>query len=66
MKCSHATEHLVGTAEGIKCRVCGKVFATFDELVKDRKEDTPKQEVKEAPTEETEAPKKKTTKKGAK
>ena len=40
MKCNHATEHLVGTAEGIKCRVCGKVFATFDEIVKDRKEDT--------------------------
>lgn len=62
MKCSHATEHLVGTAEGIKCRVCGKVFATFDELVKDRKEET--KEVTEAPAEET--PKKKTTKKGAK
>lgn len=62
MKCNHATEHLVGTAEGIKCRVCGKVFATFDELVKDRKEDT--KEVTEAPAEET--PKKKTTKKGAK
>ena len=63
MKCNHATEHLVGTAEGIKCRVCGKVFATFDELVNDRKEDSPK-EVTEAPAEET--PKKKTTKKGAK
>lgn len=62
MKCNHATEHLVGTAEGIKCRVCGKVFATFDELVKDRKEET--KEVTEAPAEET--PKKKTTKKGAK
>ena len=62
MKCNHATEHLVGTAEGIKCRVCGKVFATFDEIVKDRKEDT--KEVTEAPAEET--PKKKTTKKGAK
>lgn len=69
--CTHDVEHLVGTKDGIKCRNCGKVFATFAELVADRPK---KQEKKvEAPAEVTEAvtetpaeKPKKTTKKGAK
>ena len=70
MKCIHPVEHLVGTAEGIKCRLCGQLFPTFAELMKDRHEklrEEGKQEVEEvteAPAEE--APKKKTAKKGAK
>lgn len=69
MVCTHDVEHLVGTADGITCKNCGKVFATFAELVADRPK---KQEKKvEAPAEDVavEAPAekpKKTTKKGAK
>ena len=36
MSCNHEVQHLVGTSEGITCRLCGKQFKTFDELVKDR------------------------------
>lgn len=67
--CTHDVEHLVGTKDGITCKNCGKVFATFEELVADRPK---KQEKKvEAPAEDVavEAPAekpKKTTKKGAK
>lgn len=70
MECRHEVEHLVGTKDGIKCRNCGKMFASFAELVADRPK---KQEKKvEAPVEtieavETPAEKpKKSTKKGAK
>lgn len=70
MECLHEVEHLVGTKDGIKCRNCGKTFATFAELVADRPK---KQEKKvETPAEtieavETPAEKpKKSTKKGAK
>lgn len=70
MECRHEVEHLVGTKDGIKCRNCGKTFATFAELEADRPK---KQEKKvEAPAEtieavETSAEKpKKSTKKGAK
>ncbi len=70
MECTHAVEHLVGTKDGIKCRNCGKTFATFAELVADR----PKKQEKKAETPaetieavETPAEKpKKSTKKGAK
>lgn len=70
MKCIHPTEHLVGTVDGVKCRLCGQLFPTYDELVKDRDE-KPKKEAKQEVTEVTEAPadeapKKKTAKKGAK
>ena len=68
--CRHEVEHLVGTKDGIKCRNCGKTFATFAELVADRPK---KQEKKvEAPAETIEAVEtpvekpKKSTKKGAK
>lgn len=70
MECTHAVEHLVGTKDGIKCRNCGKTFATFEELVADRPK---KQEKKvEAPAETVEAVEtpaekpKKATKKGGK
>lgn len=67
--CTHDVEHLVGTADGITCKNCGKVFATFAELVADRPKLKKEQvaEVTEKPTEETPAEKpKKSTKKGAK
>ena len=70
MECTHAVEHLVGTKDGIKCRNCGKTFATFAELEADRPK---KQEKKvEAPAEVIEAVEapaekpKKVTKKGGK
>lgn len=70
MECTHAVEHLVGTKDGIKCRNCGKTFATFAELVADRpkkqekKVETPAETIEtvEAPAEKP----KKSTKKGAK
>lgn len=68
--CTHDVEHLVGTADGITCKNCGKTFATFAELEADRPK---KQEKKvEAPAETIEAVEapaekpKKSTKKGAK
>ena len=55
--CKHEVEHLIGTKDGIKCRLCGKTFKTFAELEADRQSD-------EQPEEK---PKKKATaKKGAK
>ena len=30
--CTHEQPQLVGTAEGIRCRACGKVFNSFAEL----------------------------------
>lgn len=68
MVCTHDVEHLVGTADGITCKNCGKVFATFAELEADR----PKKQEKKAPAETIEAVEapaekpKKSTKKGAK
>lgn len=69
MVCTHDVEHLVGTADGITCKNCGKVFATFAELEADRPKPKKEQveEVTEKPTEEKPAEKpKKSTKKGAK
>ena len=68
--CTHAVEHLVGTKDGIKCRNCGKTFATFAELEADRpkkqekKVETPAETIEavEAPAEKP----KKSTKKGTK
>lgn len=68
MECTHAVEHLVGTKDGIKCRNCGKMFASFAELVADR----PKKQEQKAPAETVEAVEtpaekpKKATKKGGK
>ena len=60
MSCRHEVEHLIGTKDGIKCRNCGKTFATFADLEADR----PKKQEKEveAPAEKP----KKATKKGGK
>lgn len=30
--CNHPTNALLGTAEGIVCRVCGRKFTTFAEI----------------------------------
>lgn len=32
MNCPHETQNLMGTADGIVCRCCGRVFKDFDEL----------------------------------
>lgn len=63
--CRHEVEHLVGTKDGIKCRNCGKVFATFAELEADRPKPKKEQveEVAEKPADEKP---KKATKKGGK
>lgn len=58
--CTHDVEHLVGTADGITCKNCGKTFSTFAELVADR----PK--LKKEQVEEVAEKPKKSTKKGAK
>lgn len=34
--CNHNNEDLIGTAEGIKCRMCGKVFKNFAEIKAER------------------------------
>lgn len=66
--CKHEVEHLIGTSDGIKCRLCGKVFKTFAELEADRpQEEKPVEE--QAEVEEVaqeEKPKKATTKKSTK
>lgn len=76
--CKHEVEHLIGTKDGIKCRLCGKTFKTFVELEADRQagEQPEEKEIDEIITEEEQAeekpvaeekPKKKATaKKGAK
>lgn len=57
--CNHAVEHLVGTGDGIKCRLCGKVFKDWKELEADRPQE-------EKPVEEEKPKKAATKKKGAK
>ena len=42
MKCNHEIEHLVGTADGILCKKCNRIFVNFAEIEKDR--DTSKSE----------------------
>ena len=32
MPCTHENAYLIGTAEGIRCRRCGQVFATFADI----------------------------------
>lgn len=32
MACNHDLHMLMGTADGIVCRGCGKLFKTFDEI----------------------------------
>ena len=38
MDCKHAQEMLMGTADGIVCRACGKTFKNFDEVLAERGE----------------------------
>jgi len=64
--CKHEVEHLIGTKDGIKCRLCGKTFKTFEELKADRKEVPEDKEIitEEQPEEVSEEkPKKAATKK---
>lgn len=62
--CKHEVEHLIGTKDGIKCRLCGKQFKTFAELETDRQgEEKPEKqaeekEIDEIITEEEQAEKK--------
>lgn len=37
MDCKHELKDLIGLADGIKCRACGKLFKDFTEIEKDRK-----------------------------
>lgn len=37
--CNHEHKNLVGTADGIMCTACGKVFKDFAELERDRNPD---------------------------
>lgn len=32
MDCKHENQHLMGTADGIVCRKCGRVFRDFSEI----------------------------------
>lgn len=69
--CKHEVEHLIGTSDGIKCRLCGKVFKTYAELEADRpqEEKAEEKEIDEIIEEQAEEkPKKAATKskKGAK
>ena len=34
--CRHEQAQLVGTADGILCRSCGRLFANYDELERER------------------------------
>lgn len=63
--CRHEVEHLVGTKDGIKCRNCGKMFASFAELVADRPK-LKKEQVEEVAEKPADEKPKKSTKKGAK
>lgn len=62
--CTHDVEHLVGTKDGITCKNCGKVFATFAELESDRPK--PKEQVEEVAEKLADEKPKKATKKGGK
>ena len=44
--CKHEQAQLVGTADGIRCRGCGKVFNSFAELERDREPPDPQPEKK--------------------
>ena len=68
MSCNHDVQHLVGTSEGITCKLCGKTFKTFDELLKDRpaKKDEPKAEAEEVTEEKPKAEAEEKPKRGRK
>ena len=54
MDCRHDIKNLLGTADGIVCRRCGKVFASFAQI----EAEGGLVSEQEKPVEKTEAPKK--------
>ena len=44
LKCKHEANYLLGTADGIKCRKCGKMFSSFATLKADIEADIKAQE----------------------
>ena len=56
--CNHEISLLMGTADGVVCRGCGRLFANFDEILADRGEAP-----QAAPVEPQEKPKRTTRKK---
>lgn len=59
MDCRHETQFLLGNADGILCRKCGRLFANYTEVMNDR-DPQPEQEI---PAPKAEAPKKSRKKK---
>ena len=53
MPCTHENAFLIGTAEGIRCRRCGKLFATFADIYPEPVPDS--EETNETPAPEPEA-----------
>lgn len=41
--CNHDNKDLVGVADGIRCRACGRVFASYAELEADRTKTEPQE-----------------------
>lgn len=33
MECKHEIQNLMGTADGIVCRACGRIFANINEIM---------------------------------
>lgn len=60
MSCKHEQELLIGTADGIVCKSCGRTFESFAELLLDRERHAMPEA---APAEAEAAPKKRTRKK---
>lgn len=61
--CRHEQSMLVGSADGITCRACGKTFSTWAALMADKSPATA-QEAPKAVTEAQEKPKRGRKKKG--
>lgn len=57
MTCNHETHLLMGTADGIVCRGCGRLFASFAEIHPEA------ESVPQAPTEAQDKPKRAPAKK---
>ena len=48
--CKHENQYLMGTADGVLCRRCGVLFASFDELnASSQPEENPQEEAAPAP-----------------
>ena len=64
MNCEHEQEMLMGVADGIICRKCGKKFSSFTEILAARgekpAEEAPEEPAGSAPAEQKEAPKRRT------